>query len=277
MNEVTHKVYSFGGGVQSMACLVLAAEGVINVDAFVFANVGERSENPATLRYIRDFALPYANKHGLRFEEVARGGDLYDYAGRPDLRSVAIPASRRAEGGKDGRAHRNCTVDWKIAVVDRWIKKTYPKQRVMVGLGISINEITRVRSTAPHDNYGSVNLGFTKSRWYPLIDLMISRIDCMEIIKDAGLPVPPKSSCYYCPFKPYAEWVQMRVETPELFEQAALLEDALNNKGLDGVYRLHGTRNWLPLREAIPTSFTLPMFSDSLEEGADCDEGVCFT
>jgi hypothetical protein len=30
---------------------------------------------------------------------------------------------------------------------------------------------------------------------YPLIDLRLDRAACVQIIRQAGLPVPPKSSC----------------------------------------------------------------------------------
>jgi hypothetical protein len=54
------RVVSYGGGVQSNALLVLAAQGRIDYRRFLFANVGDDSEHPATLRYVRDVALPSA-------------------------------------------------------------------------------------------------------------------------------------------------------------------------------------------------------------------------
>lgn len=42
-------IFSTGGGVQSTACLVLAAQGKIPYRTFVFANVGDKAESPATL------------------------------------------------------------------------------------------------------------------------------------------------------------------------------------------------------------------------------------
>jgi hypothetical protein len=41
------KVFSFGGGVQSMGVMVLAARGVLDYKTFLFANVGDDSEYPA--------------------------------------------------------------------------------------------------------------------------------------------------------------------------------------------------------------------------------------
>jgi hypothetical protein len=49
------RAFSYGGW-QSTAALVLAAQGHIDFRTFLFANVGDDSEHPATLAYIRDHA-----------------------------------------------------------------------------------------------------------------------------------------------------------------------------------------------------------------------------
>ena len=78
--RATGRIFSFGGGVQSVATLVLQAQGRPNpYDAFVFANVGEDSENPATLAYLRQVVLPFAQEHSIRVVEVQkkrRNGEL---------------------------------------------------------------------------------------------------------------------------------------------------------------------------------------------------------
>ena len=52
-------VISYGGGVQSTALVVLAATGRLGkVDAALFSNVGDDSEEPATLRYVRMVSDP---------------------------------------------------------------------------------------------------------------------------------------------------------------------------------------------------------------------------
>jgi 3'-phosphoadenosine 5'-phosphosulfate sulfotransferase (PAPS reductase)/FAD synthetase len=50
------RAFAYGGGVHSTAALVLAAAGRIDFPVFLFANVGDDSEHPATLRYVRDLA-----------------------------------------------------------------------------------------------------------------------------------------------------------------------------------------------------------------------------
>ena len=59
------RAFSYGGGVQSTACLVLAVEGRIDFKTFLFANVGADSEHPDTLDYVYQVAMPYAKSCGL--------------------------------------------------------------------------------------------------------------------------------------------------------------------------------------------------------------------
>lgn len=70
--SITH-AFSFGGGVQSTACLVLAATGRLpEYRHFVMADVGADSENPATIDYVEHVAKPYAEKNGLAMITVQR-------------------------------------------------------------------------------------------------------------------------------------------------------------------------------------------------------------
>ena len=66
------RVFSFGGGVQSTACMVLAARREMDYRTFVFSNVGEDSENPDTLAYIERYVRPYAAAHRLEFLELRK-------------------------------------------------------------------------------------------------------------------------------------------------------------------------------------------------------------
>lgn len=269
-------VFSFGGGVQSHAVLALAAQGVVQYDAFVFANVGNDSENPDTLTYIEQYTKPYCVDHGINFVEVSRSRragmptTLKADAIRPETKSVVIPAYVEGEG----QTNRGCTTDWKIAVVDRWIKQQ-KIGHVIVGLGISTDEWQRVRGTDWSDGMVSAGgnkkqFGFWKKREYPLMLLNISRSQCQRIISESGLPTPPKSSCYFCPFKRRTEWIELRQTRPDLFEEAVNIEDALNSKGLPRTYRLHQSRK--PLREAVADQSLMFPPEDDI-----CESGYCWT
>ena len=66
------RAVAYGGGVQSTALLVLAAQGQIDFPVFLFCNVGADSEDPATLTYVEDHAKPYAALHGIQLHELHR-------------------------------------------------------------------------------------------------------------------------------------------------------------------------------------------------------------
>lgn len=188
MNEKHVRIFSYGAGVQSFATLVLQTQGKLPTpyDVFIFANVGHDSENPATLEHYENVAKPLAAKHGIRLIEVqkTRKGELdtvYQATIR-DNRSIPIPVYMPS--GAPG--NRTCTTDFKILVVDKWIKSNGYTHAV-IGLGISTDETHRVRSTEWQDAHGKRKFGFLKRVEYPLINMQLSRNMCHSVIADAGL------------------------------------------------------------------------------------------
>lgn len=269
------RVISFGGGQQSTALLVLAARGEIDFRTFLFANVGDDSELPATLRYVEEYAKPYAAEHGIELVELHRVGRAGPRRGetrtllgdleRPGSKSIPIPV--RMAGAGPGT--RQCTDRYKITVIARELvdRGATEDDPATVGIGISLDEIQRAnnRSRIPHERVV-----------YPLLDLGLRRTDCQRIITAVGLPVPPKSACWFCPMKRPSEWHELRREEPDLFARACSLEDQLVERrqrlGKDPAY-LTGLGR--PLAEAIPDGVDLlPMFDEG--DGA-CDSGWCMT
>lgn len=260
------KVFSYGGGVQSTAALVLAANDRIDYKTFLFCNVGDDSEHPDTLLYVRSVAMPYAKQKGIALQELnaTRFGEpetLYQRLLRPD-RSVGIPV--RMSNGAPG--NRTCTKDFKIMVVARWLRQhgADKDNPATVGMGISLDEYQRMRSDSgiPYELLD-----------YPLIEQRLDRQACINIIRDAGLPVPPKSSCWFCPFHSLRRWQEMREDEPELFWKAARLEEWLNEKRTNILDKdkVWLTRKLVPLAQA-----TTEYVQDDLFDGDDaCESGYC--
>lgn len=349
---MTLRVVSYGGGVQSTALLVLAARRRIDFPTFLMANVGDDSEDPRTLDFVRDVAAPYAEKHGIDLhllDRVRRDGTVETLMGRlldpvqcrackgsgvvpvgepvdskwadPDYRaetpsetceacegvgsreSRSLPIPVRMDNGAPG--NRSCTADFKIKVTGKWLKahgatggkacrehaatgalegaapqgvqvdcpKCVQPNVATIGIGISRDEIMRANSRRvdPHENvvYPLIGLGEETG-------LNMNRQDCIELIRSEGLPVPPKSSCYFCPFHRPDAWVELRRERPDLFDKSVELERTLNERrtrlGKDPVWL---TRFAQPLDEAIgQPEALLPMFDDTDDS---CDSGRCFT
>lgn len=120
---MTQRYFSFGGGVQSMAVMVLAAQGKVRYDQFLFANVGEDSENPATLVYLENYAKPFAEDYDIDLVELhhLRKGTPETLLGRIQRSERSLPLPVRMSNGAPGR--RSCTTDFKIRVIARYQKQ----------------------------------------------------------------------------------------------------------------------------------------------------------
>lgn len=270
------RIFSSGGGKQSIAALVLSARRVIDFPTHVFCNVGADSENPETLRYVEEYAKPYAEDNNIAFHEISKKKGRKPAKGiadeRPietvyghaiaDNRSICIPVFMSGSGAP-GR--RNCTVDFKILQVNRLARelgatKDDPAQ---IGIGISIDEFQRMSSDDPDTPH--------VHKVYPLIDLRLARADCEAIIRRAGLPVPPKSSCYFCPFHSMAAWQELKNKQPELFDKAVEIEQAMNRKRA----KLGKDQVWLT-RKLRPLDLVIGDQSDMFDDIDDaCEGGFC--
>lgn len=270
------RVFSSGAGVQSIAALILSARGEIDYPIHLFSNVGDDSEHPATLRYVNEVAKPYAERHGIRFIELRKvmaSGEmkgqretLLQNAMRIVEKNGTIPLPMRMHrSGSPGS--RSCTNNYKIRVVSQWLRRNGASKRnpARVGLGISIDEFERMRTDSGDP---------VQKLEYPLIDRRMSRDSCLSLIASEGLPTPPKSSCFFCPFARPSDWLRKRQTEPAIFEQAADLEAEINTHrqrhGLEPVWL---TRLCGPLREVIgdQSMMNLDDYSDA------CESGYCLT
>jgi 3'-phosphoadenosine 5'-phosphosulfate sulfotransferase (PAPS reductase)/FAD synthetase len=266
---VSVRAFSYGGGVQSTAALVLAARGEVDYPLFIFANVGDKAEHPASLAYVDEVAAPYAAKNGIELVKVrktfrdGRTDDLY-VSVTDESSSIDIPV--RMANGAPG--NRRCTADFKINVVAKELKRRGATRRdpAALGLGISIDEHHRIRPAFDERSPAQV-------REYPLADRNLTRRDCQALISSAGLPMPGRSACWFCPFHSLDEWRTLRRETPELFAQAVQMERTINARreriGKDSVWM---TRFARPLDEVVADQLVL-----DVGDLDNCESGYCLT
>ena len=305
---MTLRVVSYGGGVQSTCLLVLAAQGKIDYRTFLFCNVGDDSEHPDTIKYVHEVAMPYAKEHGIELVELQKTrlgqpDTLYQELIRPGSRSIGIPVHMF----NGGPGTRRCTATFKIKVVDKELKRRDTTREIKalrkavlkrygvrkmdeeivnrlkldldnffqehepfahVGIGISLDEFQRVKPNLDPDTlYWKVNT-------FPLIDLRMDRQDCINVIKQAGIPVPPKSSCYFCPFHSARTWQHMRNNEPDLFQKTVELENIVNERrAMLGKEKVWFSSKLKPL-EKVTTDLEQGSLFDDGDIG--CDSGYCF-
>ena len=242
------KVWSFGGGVQSVAIGVLIKEGMLPKPELAgIADTGR--ERRTTWEYLERVLAPYLAPIGLSIERIPHtlaSADLYSMGGELPL----IPAYTRVvreektlwgvqEKTKDGRLPTFCSGWWKRDVFERWLRSKGVKE-CDCWIGFSVDERERVKGDhRPWCRYR-----------HPLIKLGLSRADCVQIIQKAGLPVPSKSRCWCCPHQTDAEWAEVKEDAEEWAKAVALDEDIreADPEGEAGLF-LYSGRVPLPLAQ----------------------------
>lgn len=166
--------------------------------------------------------------------------------------------------GPRGRGKRSCTAEWKTRRIGAELRRrgATAEDPAEVVLGISTDEWTRANTARA-------------AAWerivYPLLDLRLSRLDCMNIIREAGLPVPPKSACWFCPFRSPRAWSEMRRDRPDLFARAVALEESKSGRAQEkGRRPLTLLRSYRPLRTVADVGEELPFGDDGCDDNAGC-------
>jgi len=245
-------VLSLGAGVQSSTVALMAAAGEIKPmpDFAVFADVGW--EPAAVYRWLDELEklLPFpvvraTHADGLR-ANIMRSLTGNRCAGAPFYTTSA------ANPDKGGMLRRQCTKEFKIVPIIKAIRTRLgfvPGQRVKgvkvtQWIGISLDEISRMKDSMH---------GWMEHRW-PLVDLRMSRHDCLRWMETHGFPQPPRSACIGCPYRSNAEWRAIRA-VPSEWADAVEVDRAVR-QGVDGE-RMPGVketvflhRDLVPLEEA---------------------------
>lgn len=246
-------IWSFGGGTQSAALAVLVVTGRLPLpERIVMADTGREASE--TWEYLSTVIQPYLAQVSREVEIAIHALATVDlYAGNGDL---LIPAYTQS-----GALRGFCSNEWKKRVVERWMRQQGygPKQPVTVWLGISTNEADRMKDSGTS----------WVSNHYPLIyDVRMTRAECVAIVERAGLPTPPRSSCWMCPYRSNREWARLKEHYPADWRQAVKLDAAIRQRDERGGVYLH--RDRVSLEDAELTERKMPLLDL-------CDSGYCWT
>lgn len=248
------QVLSFGAGTQSTAMLILAAEGVLKKPELVmFADTG--SETAQTYAHVQNWAKPFCNQHQIPFEVVRSShGSLHEHY----LKKRNIPMIGIAK----------CTMDFKITPIRKRLREIVGKKNgkvlVHAWLGITMDEEKRRQ---PGDVKWVENV-------FPFLDeLKMTRRDCISLLADRGVDVG-KSGCWLCPYQKKRSWLALKTEHPELFDFAASMEEAVQERLSESGRNLHvgfmGEKVRLRTLQQIPDLWSFE------EKEVQCSAGACF-
>lgn len=296
---MANRIFSSGGGRQSIGVLALCAIAnrikvdpsqwqpfkdkflsrtpTLTADEFIaildfpihiFANVGDDSENPDTLAYIRDYARPFAEQNGIQYIELQPKKRTLRQHVMQSKRSVPLPIvlQPKKKGASPAHGNRSCTTDYKIKPLDRYVRKDLKFEAYTVGIGFSTDEWHRATNAK--------NTMLWRTPEYPLLTLRLSATDCQKIIEFVGLPIPPKSACFFCPFQKRERWQELHDQQPWLYADAVAMEQYTHaNQAACGKPLAYFSKTMIPLAELVVTQQTT--MDVALYE--TCDSGGCMT
>jgi hypothetical protein len=235
---------SFGAGWQSTALCVMSAlewYGCPRANVAVFADTGEEPQWVYdTVDMMREWLAQFKIHVVTVKEKRGRLGQVYIERIKGLRRSASpIPLFVKKPNDKVAMLMRGCTRDFKIRPIQKYIRETYGKKDgVTALLGISTDEAHRMKPS---------NVPWIVNQ-YPLIDAGVDRAFCKEIVEAAGLIMPKKSACVFCPYHSDRYWAELKQLHPEEFERAAAFDDQIRHApGAQGPTYLH--RSCRPLRE----------------------------
>lgn len=189
----------------------------------------------------------------------------YDEDGQGELAEVGRQKYKaHLAGDNSGMLRRQCTYRWKIQPMRRWLRSQGVTQAEQ-WLGITRDEIERAKDS--------------DVKWiihrFPLLEKSMTRQDCIIWLRSHSLPVPPKSSCVFCPYHRRATWVEMKNADGPDWKTAVEVDEAIRNKRPGYVAYVHPDRiPLIELKTAADFGATQLSFVDT--SNAECDSGFCF-
>lgn len=237
-------VVSDGMGLDSTAVLVELHRRGIRPDAVLHADTGD--EHPETVAY-REVRTAWLRAVG--FPELTIVRRAPSTPGRGKKRRDGTAGVSYATLGENCLANKTlpslafgkkaCSVKWKIVPQNQWTrtwrlaKNAWKRgQRVVKLIGYD---------AGPQDSRRAHELG--NDRWYtylyPLREWGWDRERCAAEVTRAGVPLPRKSSCIYCPASKPHEIAALVRDYPALADYICLMEDTARPglTAIEGLWR----------------------------------------
>lgn len=240
IEEGSPLIVSCGLGVDSVAMVVRLHRESVPVSAILFADTG--GEKPETYDYapiLNDWLL----RHNMpQLERVAyrQSHGRYDTLAGNCLANRMLPSlayGGRGCSGKfkhevlDGHVLGKSRGPWKGGGLPSALEAKARGLPIYRAIGYDAGPKDARRANIPDDRHFRYV--------YPLREFGMDRTACIEEIIRAGLPVPIKSACTFCPASKPAELIWLHAVHPDLFMQALEIETvaAPNLTVVEGLWR----------------------------------------
>ena len=203
---------NLGAGVQSTTLYLMFMQGVIKpqIDYAIFADTGEEPE--AVYRHIE--WIQSLNGPPIMVRSKGKLGDdlIAGKASRGSTQFMDIPFFT-THSDRPGITKRQCSSNYKIRVIEQTIRRDILGLRpgasprgvkIHQYIGISLDECGRARRIQQSHRPRYVTVHF------PLVDLFMTRTNCLTWLHDKVPHKTPRSACVFCPFHSDYEWAELR-------------------------------------------------------------------
>lgn len=212
-------VVSYGGGTNSTAMLIWMHRNKVPVDLILFADPG--AEQPHTYEYL-PIMDDWLSQHGMptiqKVFYTDKNGQRLTLE-QECLRSGTLPAL--------AYGYKKCSLKHKIEPQEKFCNNYQPcrdvwarGEKVVKYIGYDAGEERRRDHAIVYDMQDK-----KYRKEYPLIDCGWGREECLAAIQQEGLPLPGKSSCFFCPSMKRHEIRTLYHQHRDLLDRAIALED----------------------------------------------------
>lgn len=234
------KILSFGAGMQSTALALMSCENAMVVgdaphplvpiyDDVVFCDLG--FEPPWVMAQV-DFVRKACKSAGIRFDVLDAPLHKHLMENFGERRTVSIPWWTLKEDGHKSRMPRNCTIDYKVAAISKFVRwellgyrkgqrlRNEDKKAHEMHMGFSFEEKKRCKE--------SPNPMFVNR--FPLVDMGLVRADNYAYIRDVWGLETKASACTFCPFHTKYFFGYLKDNEPETYRGLLEVDELLRDK-----------------------------------------------
>ena len=230
----SYRVGNLGAGTQSSVLAIMCDRGDVEpVQCWIFADTkAEPAEVYSHLDWLeRQIKTPIVRvcKGDLETDAIRfRANRVSENPSNGRKGYASIPLFVLNPDGTQGIVRRQCTSEYKIAPIVRYIKREIvglkhgermPSDTTITQVfGISHDE--RQRCRRPTDKWSRFD--------YPLVDRRLNRWQVIELA-EKWFPdhTFPRSACVFCPYRSNEEWRRLRDEHPADWKRAVAFDHAI--------------------------------------------------
>lgn len=236
------KILSFGAGMQSTALALMSCKNMRAVkdgkqapfplvpiyDLVVFCDLGFE---PPWVSSQAAFVRKACESVGIWYKQLDTPlyQDLMRDFGKK--RVVSIPWWTLGDDGHKSRMPRNCTIDYKVERISKFIRwdvlgykkgqrlRSEDKKAHEMHMGFSFEEMRRCKQ---NPNPMFINR-------FPLVDMKLVRADNYAYIKDKWGLETKASACAFCPFHKNFFFRYLKENEPEVYQQLVRVDELLRD------------------------------------------------